>query len=653
VTFSGANASLDGRLFGPYGTLSQSAILGSTTTRTLDALRLETTWTYTVPEELLTYRAGDTISGGLAWTRPIRIGGVQMQRDFGLRPDLVTMPLPTISGSAAVPSTLDVYVNNIKVNSQEVPSGPYQLINIPVLSSAGTARVVMQDAAGHQIEASLPFYSSPILLREGLMDFSIEAGMPRLFYGAISNSYAVHPVGSASLRHGLFDWLTLEAHTEGGAGLRNLGVGTVTRLGSLGVLSLAGSGSQAAHAFGFETYLAFDSQIMGVDLHASSLQTFGTFNDLASVTASNLTALSVLPGVSSIGTIPPRLLTSTRPPKSLDIVSMSLPLPFDTSRVNLGYVHDVLNDGTRSDLANVSYSRSLFGDVSFYVTAFTDLHSNKTSGVFIGLSMPLGNFPSSGAPVMASTSVSATPLGTSITSDLVKTLQPEPDSYGWRLQDREGNTPYHAAAASYRSSFAQFDGTVLQVGRTTNLSAQAQGAVAALGGGVFLANRIDDAFTVANVGAPGVDVFYENRPVGKTDGDGRLLIPNLRSYQANTISIDARGLPLDADVPVTQSLVVPADRGGAVVDFGINTEVKAAVVILSDKAGKFIVPGVRGHLKGAKDAFLVGYDGRAYVKGLGATNTVVIDLGERECRASFPFTPQMNTQVVIGPVVCQ
>jgi len=108
INFSGANASLDRRLFSPYGTLSQSAILGSTTTQGLGALRLDTNWSYSDPQTLLTYRAGDMISGGLAWTRPIHLGGLQMQRNFSLRPDLVTLPLPTASGSAAVPSTLDI-----------------------------------------------------------------------------------------------------------------------------------------------------------------------------------------------------------------------------------------------------------------------------------------------------------------------------------------------------------------------------------------------------------------------------------------------------------------------------------------------------------------------------------------------------------------
>ncbi|MGY3695904.1 hypothetical protein ACVIGA_005984 [Bradyrhizobium sp. USDA 3240] len=37
----------------------------------------------------------------------MRLGGVQMQTNFALRPDLVTLPIPALSGSAAVPSTLD------------------------------------------------------------------------------------------------------------------------------------------------------------------------------------------------------------------------------------------------------------------------------------------------------------------------------------------------------------------------------------------------------------------------------------------------------------------------------------------------------------------------------------------------------------------
>lgn len=634
--FSGANATLDGRAFSPYGTLSQSAIVGTTTTRDADALRLDTTWSYSNPQTLMTYRAGDLISGGLIWTRPIRLGGLQFQRNFSLRPDLVTFPLPNVSGSAAVPSTLDVYVNNVKTHSQEVPSGPYQISNVPVLTGGGIARIVVRDAAGRAVETSLPFYTSPTLLKEGLMDFSVEAGLPRVLYGTTSSFYVENPVGSASLRGGLHDWLTVEAHAEGGSNLMNGGLGTATRLGSMGVLSLAGSGSQFGNSFGFQSYVAFDKQFSAFNIHASSLRTFGMYNDLAS-----MTALSSIPAYSQLS------LTNIRPPKFLDAISIGFPLPFDGSSLNVGFLHQGLEDGTRSDLINVSYSRSLFSNASLFVTAFSDISDRKNFGIFAGLSMPLGE------SVSASTSVSSTRSGTNVTADAAKTIQPVPGGYGWSLRDSEGRTPYRSATASYRSSVAQFDGYVQQAGTSTGASIQAQGAIASMGGGVFLSNRIDDAFAVVNTGVPGVDVLYENRLAGKTNAQGQLLIPSLRSYQKNKIAIDPRDLPIDADAPTTQNVVAPADRAGVIVDFGVKIENRAAVVILTDKTGNFITAGSRGRIESTKEEFVIGYDGRAYVKGLDVTNTVVVTNAGGECRASFPFTPRKNSQVVIGPVACQ
>jgi outer membrane usher protein len=172
---NGVSASLDGRAFSPLGVFTQSFIFRSSGTALADrasvsrALRLDTSLTHSDPERLVAYRLGDAITGGLSWTRPIRIGGAQVQRNFALRPDLVTMPLAATSGSAAVPSVADVYIGNVKAYSQNVDAGPYQITNIPVVAGGGEARVVLTDAAGHQIQTSLPFYASPSLLAPGLM----------------------------------------------------------------------------------------------------------------------------------------------------------------------------------------------------------------------------------------------------------------------------------------------------------------------------------------------------------------------------------------------------------------------------------------------------------------------------------------------------
>ena len=174
----------------------------------------------------MSYRAGDVIGGGFAWTRPIRIGGAQVQRNFGLRPDLVTLPLPAARGSAAVPSVADVYINNVKTYSQDVNSGPYLLSNLPAITGSGTARVILRDSSGHTTESVLPFYVSSSLLAPGMFDYSVEAGLPRLSYGTTGDRYVATPVASASARFGVFDWFTVLGHAEGGAGLMNGSLGS-------------------------------------------------------------------------------------------------------------------------------------------------------------------------------------------------------------------------------------------------------------------------------------------------------------------------------------------------------------------------------------------------------------------------------------------
>jgi len=646
LAFSGANASLDMRVFSPFGTLSQTGIVGSTVIKHFDVLRLDTTWSYSDPDNVATYRVGDTISGGLAWTRPIRLGGVQMQRNFALRPDLVTLPMPSVSGSAAVPSTVDVYVNNMKTYSQEVGTGPYQINNLP-LSGGGTARIVLKDSSGRPVETSLPFYSSPRLLHEGLMDFSVEAGFPRVFYGTDSFSYVRDPVGSASARRGLFDWLSVEGHAEGGAGLMNGGLGAVVGVGPWGVLSAAGTASRFNDASGFQSYVALDTQLFGINIHASSQRTWRAYNDLASVTARAQPLLSPFSDRATDITGNDIFSVSYFPPKFLDTISMSFPLPFAQGSVSAGLMHLGAADGKLSDIVTLSYARALPWDASFYVSAFGDLRDRKTGGIFAGISIPLGK------STFASTGVTQTRQGANFTADAGKSIESEVGSYGWRAYTSEGTNTDRGAMGVYRSSVAEIQGNVWQRKGSAGGSVQLNGAVATMGGGVFASNRIEDSFAVVDTGTPGVDVLYENRPAGKTNSRGQVLVPTLRSYQPNKITIDPAGLPINADISETQVIVTPADRTGVLARFSVKTDVNSAVVVLSDPSGKVLPAGAAGWLEGTEEPFMVGYDGRAYVKGLGEANTVVVTLPAGECRASFRYAAQEDTQVVIGPVVCQ
>ena len=653
--FNGASATFDARVFARFGTFGQSAILRTSPNDHSDALRLNSTFAYSDPSTLITYRAGDTINGGLAWTRPIRIGGLQAQRNFGLNPDLVTLPLPSAQGSAAVPSTADVYINNVKTFSQTLGAGPFQLSNLPAVSGGGNATVVIRDASGHETVTSLPFYTSPTLLAPGLLDFSVEAGLPRISYGTISDNYVAPAVGSGSIRYGATDWLTFAGHAEAaGVGLLNGSVGVAARTGSFGVASAAIAASHYGSGTGFQSYLSYETTLFGITVNASSQLTFGPYNDLASVTAQlqNNTQTdfygvqSLINLSASTNAIAQSLYTNALPPKALNRISIGIPLPFDKASLNAGFIQSNDATGIRSDIFSATLSLGLIRGASVYATAFTDVGTQKNTGFLIGLSMPLGELAS------ASTSVSGGTGGTSVNVQAVKPLDQKPGSYGWRILDSEGSNVQRAAVGSYRSSYARVE---IGAGQDSNggiATAEVEGAIVTMGGGVFLANRIDDAFAMVETGALGVEVFSENRSVGFTDSSGRLLVPNLRSYQTNKITIDTSKLPVDADVSATQNIVAPADRSGVRVNFAVKTNTQSAIVVLMGADGKPLGAGASGQVDGG-ESFVVGYDGQAFVKGLGAENTVTVSLIDSTCRASFPYSPRPNEQVVISSVICR
>lgn len=182
---------------------------------------------------MLSVIAGDLTTGSLPWSSAVRIGGLQLARNFAVRPDLITYPLPQFSGQAALPSSVDLYINSYKNSTTNINPGPFTLNSVPYINGAGQATVVTTDALGRQVSTTVPFYVASNLLQTGMSDFSISTGLLRRNYGLNSADYGQW-VGSASLRYGVTDWLTLEGRAEGAAELAVGGGGADIRIGQWG-----------------------------------------------------------------------------------------------------------------------------------------------------------------------------------------------------------------------------------------------------------------------------------------------------------------------------------------------------------------------------------------------------------------------------------
>lgn len=443
-------------------------------------------------------------------------------------------------------------------------------------------------------------------------------------------------MASGTVRYGLTDRLTLEAHAEGGGGLLNGGAGAVFGLGPYGVGTLAGAASSFEGEAGFLVAASVEAAVGDIYLLARTQRTFGDYNDIASVTYD---PSDLAPGTRFLG---------SRPPRALDQVSVSVPLRIDPATLNFSYTHLETADRERSQILGLSLNRPFGKTGSLYATAFTDLERRDSFGIFAGLSIQLDG------GINASTGVSYDKAGVSVTTTVAKPETAQVGSFGWRVRDTEGAVVNRAASVSYRAPFARFETGVQQFEDHFRATAQVDGAVVLAGGGIFLSNRIDDAFAVIDTGAPDVEVEVENRPAGRTNRSGKLLVPNLRSYEPNQISIDPTNLPVDAQVGGTREVSVPADRSGAVVRFAVETGSGTALVTLRDENGDYLETGATGELEGGADPFVVGYDGQAFVVGLGPRNRVTVDQPTRgRCIAEFTFEPRKGEQVSIPDAVCR
>lgn len=619
--FEGVSGLLEGRVFGAFGMVS-GAVLGRSAGPGRRWRRLDTVWSWSDPEGPTTYSAGDVVTRGLAWTRPVRLGGLQVRRNFALRPDLVTHPTAELRGSADVPSTVEVYVDGARRVSAEVPAGPFEVNNLPLTTGAGTARVVVRDALGREVVSETPFYASSAMLAEGLFDLSAEIGVARRDFGGEADSYDTRLFASGSLRYGVSDDLTLEAHGEGGGGLIMGGAGFVTRLGALGALSLAAAASRYAGKTGTRVQASLEMAIGGARVFALTQRSSDMFADIASVSA---------------------LEGNAAPPRALDQIALSLPEPWEGAALTLSYTRLARAGEVDAEIASASFSQDLPGSAALFVSAFADL-GRDGYGLFAGVTVPLNADTSIGA------NVSADARRTTAAAEIIRAERGEPGSYGWAVRAGED---VQAARASYRADFARVEGSVWNGADGFHATAQAEGAVVMTGGGVFVSPRIDDAFAVVAAGAPGVDVLLENRPVGTTDSDGLLLVPGLRAYEANRLAIDPDDLPVGADVASIVREVAPPDRAGAHVDFGVTAAPAAALVSLQRPDGTFVPPGSAAVLAATGVRFAVGYEGQTYVKGLAAENRLVVTAPDGAvCVAAFPFAPAEGAQVQAGAVRC-
>ncbi|MFZ6849200.1 fimbria/pilus outer membrane usher protein [Undibacterium sp. RuRC25W] len=574
---SANQALFDLGLFSGKGLLTSSFTVGSA-----GSSRLMTTFEIDQVDQIKTLRIGDSFGSTGTWGLGVLFGGFQYGTNFAVRPDFITMPRPSISGKTLLPSTVDVYVNNILQTHQKVGAGPFAIQNLPVITGNGEAKIVVTDLLGRQQVISQPFFVSPDLLREGLVKDSIEFGWLRQNYSLPNNGYS-NPFATATYRQGLSNSLTAEMRIELQKGLEVTGASVA---GLMPAISSVIEGSLVvSHAEGL---------VPGV---MSSLS-YGYLGRAWSANARiQLNSLSFRQIGSDIANLP----------RQLGAVQLNAPLANGTFSVN--YLRQQNQGESLTRIINLNYAHRITDSAFLSLTMIKPL---STVGTTIGLALTMNVDQSHSGSTTLNRQAGSKTLYTDF-----QQATPLDEGTGYRLAVLNGdaeNISRQEASVTRNQKYGSFQADVVRQGGEVSSRLNAAGGIVILDGGIYFSRILNQSFAVVQTkDFSGVPVYLENQEVTQTNQRGRAVVSNLQPYQENRISIDPLSLPIDAAMNEIEKSVIPRSKGGVIIDFEVR-RVRSATLVIIQADGQPLPPWTPVDVVGMEHPFVSGNRGEVFVE---------------------------------------
>ena len=603
-----ANVSLGGGLLGSTATGRAGGGLDGVT-------RLETAYVYDFPEELARLKVGDGLSRAGDWGTSYRFGGIQYATNFTVQPGFIPFALPAYAGMANLPSTVDVFIDNALRYRTNVEQGPFSLNQIPAITGGGQTRVVVTDALGRQQSVTQPFYVSPQVLKEGLSDFSFEAGWVRRSFQIDSFDYG-QVVGSGTYRYGFTDDLTGEVHAEGTQKRQAAGVSLSRSMLDIGELHGETAWARTPEGGKWMAGAGFSRLVLPLSLSFSQKFYARDFEDFGD------------PDFQPFGI-----------KKAQTLANVGLALNrFGTFGVSL--IRQSYYDQPTATIMTANWGLPLGENVVANLYAMSARQGTRNNTVGLSVTVLFGG---------KNTATAQYTGGTGGSTGTIQARHSESER-GWDYGFLASRATVNQMGADVirRTQYGDFGLAFERFGETTAGRLSASGSVVGLPGGVEFARRIDDAYGYVEMpGFPNVTVMQDNRPVGTTDANGNLFLPKLISNFPSKISIDAASVPITTDIASLEQVITPGYRGGAMATFEARADLSRMVTIARPD-GTPVERGVQATRLADGKTYRVGYDGEAYIEAVnGRATTFEVADSRGPCRFDLPVDAAPGRVTVI------
>jgi outer membrane usher protein len=510
-----------------HGTLAYTSITAT------DERAVRGISSYTIDDRarLIRVVAGDAlVSGGMLGGGGI-LGGVHVGRDFAIDPYFAARPTLSQSGAVGSPSVIEVYRDGQLVRRDLIPAGPFRIEDLTGTTS-GDTRVVVRDAFGltHAVVAAATA-PPPNALKPGLVVFDAGVGMVRERIATTSFDYGA-PAGLALIRRGITRRLTLGARAEATPELVSGGAGLIGGFGRFS-LSLDGATSRSHGAVGHAGALVIGWQQRAIAVAAS--------------------ARVVDPRYATIDLLP----ATDRALRAADLSATIAVTRAMSTAVQLGA--ERMRD--RGDRLRASLTAGAqLGPAHVFVTTAA-ARSDGVSSAEATITLALSH----GKRTTTTHAATASDRGLGGASTISRSLGTGVD-YGYQATLRHDRATTGFAELVGQGSAGRASLTGQWNGNDGRISAGVTGGVVAIGGRLKAVRPVQGAFALVRIpDVEDVRTYLDNQPVGATDTDGDLVIPDLQAFYGNRLRIDVRDVPVDVSTLTLDRVIAPPRRGGVIV----------------------------------------------------------------------------------------
>ncbi len=598
--------------------------------------RLGTSATYDWYERLARFIVGDQAASTGDLGQSLQLGGVGFYRAYSMNPSLITTPTARFTGATPVSGQVEVYVDGVRVYTAPVKPGTFELDNITRYAGLRHVEVVVRDQLGQVIQrSSSSTYLSDRLLRAGFDEFTYAVGLVRPETGVGSDKY--HGLGFAvAHRFGLTDSLSVGAHADRTPEYATAGADATVRLGDLGVFgaeAAAGRPQQTGRvAAGVNLLYSYSADGFGLDLNYRQLQQ---------------------------GFLPVAPLLSQFVPLKDAGVQISYGSPrYGTFTATA--TRSEFEDGSRQKSFTLRYNISPSARWNIDATLG---HLSGQAGGQSGVSAAVSVNYFFGDGATATARIQRTPgSGTEYDAEVARTAPIGP-GFGYRVDvQRSADVNLVQPQIQVNTEHQEYTlGAARSFGadaNSTTAQASVAGAFAYVGGVGTFTRPIYDSFAVVKAGTlADVRVFQNSQDAGRTGRAGTLFAPTVGSYVENRFTLDPNTVPIDTVIGQNSVVVVPALRGGVLVDFALHPQRALSGVLLLRR-------GVVERPLGGIDAPLVSEtsqlqlftagDGAFYIEDA-APGTYHADIRVEGivCRAEVVVPPDAHMPLNVGKVYCE